>query len=68
MIIPYKELSSDILTAVIEDFVSREGTDYGEQESSFTTKVAQVMKQLEAGDAVVTFDAESETCSIVPTP
>jgi hypothetical protein len=67
MIIPYKELSADILTAVIEDFVSREGTDYGAVESSFATKVAQVKKQLERGEAAVTFDADTETCSIVST-
>ena len=29
MIIPYKELGAETLTAIIEDFVSREGTDYG---------------------------------------
>ena len=65
MIIPYKELSADVLTAIIEDFVSREGTDYGAVESSFGSKVSQVMRQLENGEAAITFDAEAETCSIV---
>ncbi len=65
MIIPYKELGAETLTAIIEDFVSREGTDYGAVESTFATKIAQVMRQLENGEATITFDAESETCSIV---
>lgn len=66
MIIPYKDLSADVLTAIIEDFVSREGTDYGAIESTFSSKVSQVMRQLEKGEAAITFDADTETCSIVP--
>ena len=65
MIIPYKELGEETLTAIIEDFVSREGTDYGAVESTFASNIAEVMSQLEKGEAVITFDAESETCSIV---
>ncbi|MFT6294142.1 MAG: hypothetical protein ACJATW_000411 [Glaciecola sp.] len=64
MEIPYKELSTETLTAIIEDFVSREGTDYGHEEFSLETKISQVMKSLKIGEAIVTFDAESETCSI----
>ena len=64
MQIPYKELTAETLRAVIEDFVSREGTDYGHEDFSFETKISQVMKSLEVGEAIVTFDSESETCSI----
>jgi uncharacterized protein YheU (UPF0270 family) len=66
MIIPYQELSADVLNAIIEDFVSREGTDYGTVESSFSSKVSQVMAQLHSGEATITFDVETESCSIVP--
>jgi uncharacterized protein YheU (UPF0270 family) len=64
MEIPYKELATETLRAIIEDFVSREGTDYGHEDFSFETKISQVMKSLEVGEATVTFDVESETCSI----
>lgn len=64
MKIPYKELTADTLRAIIEDFVSREGTDYGHESYTLETKISQVMKSLELGEAYVTFDAESETCSI----
>ena len=64
MEIPYKELATETLRAIIEDFVSKEGTDYGHEDFSFETKISQVMKSLEVGKAIVTFDAESETCSI----
>ncbi|MFT6092584.1 MAG: hypothetical protein ACJA2Q_000473 [Pseudohongiellaceae bacterium] len=64
MEIPYKQLGTQTLRAIIEDFVSREGTDYGHEDFSFETKISQVMKSLEIGEAIVTFDVESETCSI----
>jgi uncharacterized protein YheU (UPF0270 family) len=64
MEIPYRQLGTQTLRAIIEDFVSREGTDYGHEDFSFETKISQVMKSLEIGEAIVTFDVESETCSI----
>ncbi len=63
--IPWRSLSPDGLNGVIEEFVSREGTEYGSQEISLETKVRQVMCQLERGDVVITFDDKEETCSIV---
>lgn len=63
--IPHKELSEELLNAVIESFVLREGTDYGEREASLTSKVEQVKRQLEKGDACIYFDSETETVSIV---
>jgi uncharacterized protein YheU (UPF0270 family) len=38
--VPYGELSAELLNAVIESFVLREGTDYGEREFSLEDKVA----------------------------
>jgi uncharacterized protein YheU (UPF0270 family) len=65
MDIPYQELSSATLTAVIEEFVLREGTDYGAQEYSLNDKVAQVRKQLEIGEVKINFDAGNQSCQIV---
>jgi uncharacterized protein YheU (UPF0270 family) len=65
MIIPYTQLSSEALKGIIEEFVLREGTEYGDTDISLETKVTQVRRQLERGDAAVAFDAESDTCSIV---
>lgn len=66
MEIPYTELAPDILDAVIEEFVTREGTEYGAQEVSLASKIDQVKAQLRQGDVVITFDPESETCSLEP--
>jgi uncharacterized protein YheU (UPF0270 family) len=65
MIIPHTSLKADTLAGIVEEFVLREGTEYGAKEFSLEAKVAQVYKQLEKGDVVVLFDAESETCDIV---
>lgn len=66
MEIPLSQLSHEALLAIIEEFVSREGSEYGLIEYSFEEKVDEVIKQLERGEVVVTFDAVSETCNLVP--
>ena len=63
--VPYGELSAELLHAVVESFVLREGTDYGEKEHSFEGKVADVMRQLKKGEAKILFDPESESVTIV---
>jgi hypothetical protein len=65
MEIPYDRLSPDILQAVIEEFVLREGTDYGTQEFSLEDKVAAVRKQLERGIVKIVFNPEDDSCSIL---
>ena len=62
--VPYGELPADLLNAVIESFVLREGTDYGEKELSLEDKVARVIKQLKKGEAKILFDPESESVTI----
>ncbi|HAS48820.1 MAG TPA: hypothetical protein DCS33_05965, partial [Gammaproteobacteria bacterium] len=49
MNIPYQELEAETLRAIIEEFISREGTDYGAHEYSLEQKVQQVRNQLERG-------------------
>jgi uncharacterized protein YheU (UPF0270 family) len=65
VLVPYAELSADLLHAVIESFVLREGTDYGEKEFSLEDKVARVVTQLKKGEAKIVFDPESESITIV---
>ena len=63
--IPPEQLSPDILDAVIEEYISREGTDYGLQEYSLEQKVNQVKRQLQTGRAVIAFDPGSESCTLL---
>ena len=64
MEIPHSQLSDKALRAIIEEFVTREGSEYGPIEYSFEDKVDHVIKQLERGEVVLTFDAASETCNL----
>jgi len=65
IVIPHRELSVAALRGVLESFVLREGTDYGEREVSLDQKVAQVLRQLERGEAQIVFDATLQSIDIV---
>jgi uncharacterized protein YheU (UPF0270 family) len=62
--IPVDKLSPDALQGVIEELISRDGTDYGEVEASQETKFGQVKRMLNNGLAVLIFDDETETTNI----
>ena len=66
MQIPYKELSSAALQAIIEEYITREGTDYGVEEFSLKEKLEQVKSQLQRGDITIDYDADSQTCQLWP--
>lgn len=66
MIIPIEELSKDALFNLIEGFVLREGTDYGDLDCDLEGKVEQVFKQLKAGDALLVYSELHETVNIIP--
>lgn len=63
-IIPVNKLSAKALQGVIEEFISRNGTDYGAMESSLETNIRQVKSKLKDGSAVLVFDDETETTNI----
>ncbi|MDT8383092.1 MAG: YheU family protein [Gammaproteobacteria bacterium] len=65
MKIPHQQLSPDTLYSLVEEFVTRGGTDYGEHETSLQQKVQQVIGQLAKEDAFIVFDAATETCTIL---
>ena len=65
MEIPYTELSGDALRGVIEEFVSREGTEYGHREYSLEDKIKRVKTQLESGEVKLFFDEQSQSCNLV---
>jgi len=65
MRIPIESLNPETLKRVVEEFVTREGTDYGLSTSDLD-KVEQVLRQLKKGEALLFFDEESETCQIMP--
>jgi len=63
--VPWDALSPDTLNALVEEFVSRDGTDYGEQEVALERKVAQVTAGLRRKEFVIVFDNGAETTHIM---
>lgn len=63
--IPAERLSPDVLQAILEEFIAREGTDYGEVEYSLERKVEQLRQQLSRGDVVISYDPQSESCTLL---
>ena len=63
--IPHTELSADALRGVVEAFVLREGTEYGERDVPLERKVSDVMRQLDWGEAKIVFDPNTESVDIV---
>ena len=63
--IPRDKLSDEIIDALIEEFVLREGTDYGAQEISLDKKKEQVLKQLDREDIRIVFDFQTATPTLV---
>jgi uncharacterized protein YheU (UPF0270 family) len=63
--VPADALSPGALRGLIEAFVLREGTDYGEREFSLDEKVAQIEQQLVRREVRVMYDPVSETATLV---
>lgn len=66
MLVPWQELPNATLTALIEEYVSRDGTDYGEQEVPVEQRVEQVRAALKRGRLVLWFDEKSQTVTPLP--
>ena len=63
--VPPSSLSREVLIALVEEFVTRDGTDYGAIERSVDSKVADVLRQLDRGEVRIVLDPESETTTLV---
>ena len=64
MDIPWQKIQADTLTSLIDEFVTRDGTDYGSREASHETKIEQVRDLLKTGKIKIVFDPETESCDL----
>ncbi len=60
-----EELSPEAIEGVIENFILREGTDYGVIEVSFDEKARRLRCQIDSGKIKIIFDRASQTVSLV---
>ncbi|WP_043316915.1 YheU family protein [Microbulbifer sp. HZ11] len=65
MIIPYKQLDPDTLQNLLEEYATRDGTDYGEREVSLTDKVANLRRQLDNKTVVIWFEPGEESINLI---
>lgn len=63
--VPWTDLAPETLRNLAEEFVTRDGTDYGATEKSLDEKVRGLMAQLRSGDAKIYFESESGSVHIV---
>ncbi len=63
-----EQLSPGALRGLVEEYVTREGTEYGQGDWSLEDKVVRVFRQLDRGEARIVFDLELESASIVTAP
>ena len=64
--VPYEQLEPETLERLIEEFVTRDGTNWGDLDGALEKKVGQVMAQLRNKKAKVVFDLTSQTANIIP--
>ncbi len=66
MIIPHTELDTETLNSLVQSFILREGTDYGNNEVSLDVKTKQILEQIYAKKIIIVYSELHETCDLVP--
>jgi uncharacterized protein YheU (UPF0270 family) len=65
VVVPPQRLQPDVLQALLEEYASRDGTDYGERELTLDEKVGRLQSQLNDGDLRILYDIDSEQWDLV---
>lgn len=65
MIIPIEQLNSEILKNIAEDFITRDGTDYGHVELTLNEKVERLLIQVRKQEVLISFDEETESITMI---
>jgi hypothetical protein len=64
--VPMQRLQEDVLQALLEEFASRDGTDYGERELNLAEKVQSLEGKLKVGELQMLYDTDSEQWDLLP--
>ncbi|WP_075185689.1 YheU family protein [Teredinibacter haidensis] len=65
MLIPPEKLTEEVLKNLLESYITREGTDYGERELSLEEKVAELLPQIYRGEILISYEEDSETVNLI---
>ena len=65
MVIPWQSLSDVALRGIVEEYVTREGTEYGAREYTLEQKVEEVLRALRDGSAQIVWDPAQESATLI---
>ena len=60
-----EQLSATALSGLLEEFATRDGTDYGASEVLLKDKVRQLRQQLGRGEIAIVFDQQTQGVSLM---
>ena len=63
--VPAGQLSEQAIMGLVDEFITREGTDYGAYEHTLAQKRASVLRQLKRNEIAIVFEFESESTTLV---
>jgi uncharacterized protein YheU (UPF0270 family) len=63
--IDYTLLAPETLDNLIIDVITRQTTDYGDNEMSIANKKNQLLRKLERGEAVIVYSHQEGFCNII---
>jgi uncharacterized protein YheU (UPF0270 family) len=66
--VPYQQIDPETLRRMIQEFVTRDGSDWAETGCALEDKVEQVLQQLKNKQIKVVFDLKTQTANLVPCP
>lgn len=65
IVVPHDQINPATLRTMIQEFVSRDGADWGDARGTLEEKVKQVLAQLHSGRVQVVFDLNSNSANLV---
>lgn len=65
VIVPWQSIAEDTLLGLLEEFVTRDGTDYGATESTLDSRVAQAKRALQKQEVLIVVDLNLETTQLI---
>ena len=66
VLVPLERVDAGVLNSMLEDYASRDGTDYGARELELREKVANLRAQLGNGSLAIVYDLASEQWDLLP--
>ena len=63
--VPWQKLSEESLLGLVEEFITRDGTDYGLRELSLEEKSDEAMDRIKNNTILIIFDETTESCQLI---